>query len=498
MNLKSGFRVCFILFLVVLLVFTPLGLADVDKGVEWKKVDGKEKTTIYYCLDKFTFQIYDKNGEWAGWIEEAVKEWNDANTGWKFVKVDQNDPKCQVTIEFDPELGKCWVDEETRKHVYRIPLARVIWKDRDETTKRYGKATLVIDPNITEVFCITHRQWEKDPNKPNKWGTTGKDTIDPRTVLKHELGHLLRLKHPTNMKYKTTDVMWFNAKDMMGEHPRKLSNHDIQQAKDSIKPENRGVSKKKLEVPSEEGAYFSWEDPTVQPLGVKTELIILPEWVTQQANLTLTIMYDVVPSADMVPLGFGEIFAGVEVEVEGPTPSNMTLRIYFGDLPIGPEFPVCKYVDFYPIDEESIKPFIYISNMEFSGWVELNNYYVNTTHNFVEFNISQPGIYGVSGKIILTEPPPKPPYTLTVEQRVAIAFAKDVCNQIDFTGFVNKIKVENTFMMLVENGLIDKPSWKPEAKIAETYMNQLEEFYGLNLQHYPTVEGRIWLLYMFT
>jgi len=65
-------------------------------------------------------------------------------------------------------------------------------------------------------------------------------------------------------------------------------------------------------------------------------------------------MYDVVPSAD-VPLGFSEIFAGVEVE--GPTPSNMTLRIYYGDLPIGPEFPVCKYVDFYPIDEESIKPF---------------------------------------------------------------------------------------------------------------------------------------------
>lgn len=62
-------------------------------------------------------------------------------------------------------------------------------------------------------------------------GNNRRDTIDPRTVLKHELGHLLRLKHPTNMKYKTTDVMWFNAKDMMGEHPRKLSNHDIQQAK---------------------------------------------------------------------------------------------------------------------------------------------------------------------------------------------------------------------------------------------------------------------------
>jgi len=136
--------------------------------------------------------------------------------------------------------------------------------------------------------------------------------------------------------------------------------------------------------------------------------------------------------------------------------------------------------------------------MEFSGWVELNNYYVNTTHNFVEFNISQPGIYGVSGKIILTEPPPKPPYILTVKQKMAIAFAKDVCNQIDFTGFVNKTKVENTFIMLVENGLIDKPTWKPEAKIAENYMSQLEELYGLNLQHYPTVEGRIWLLYMFT
>jgi hypothetical protein len=92
---------------------------------------------------------------------------------------------------------------------------------------------------------------------------------------------------------------------------------------------------------------------------------------------------------------------------------------------------------------------------------------------------------------------PTPPLViLTPEQKAAISHAKEVVEQIDVTGVIKKESVEEAFNTLLENNLLSKPDFEYEPVVAEDFLTKLKKIYGENLERYPTVEGRIWLLYM--
>ncbi len=399
-----------IIILFLLLSAFTLVEANVDREVEWKKVDNQEKKEIHYCFDDkdetSTFKNYDKDGKWKGWIEEAVREWNNANTGWKFIKVEQNDPKCQVTIELDPELMYLEYKQTTGIHELYGKCGEVTWSDRDPTTKRFGKATVKFLPYLNKFYCKTHGEWE---THQTHLGTEGADKIDPRSIAKHELGHLLRINHPPLKdgnrveRYRKEDVMWWNTEEMKGEHPRRLSAHDIEEAKESIKNENRGVAMIDKSI-TKEGGVLVYLDPEVYPGEIKCIIEVPPEVVKESTTLRLSILDSCILPPRRTP-GELEIFSAIEVEViDGETPNTMIISIYYGDLPVGPEYPTGIYIDFPAIVEDRIRPFEYVE----MGWNEISEYILDTDKNMVKFIVRHASIFGLGGSLrpVMTIKPP--------------------------------------------------------------------------------------------
>ena len=109
-----------------------------------------------------------------------------------------------------------------------------------------------------------------------------------------------------------------------------------------------------------------------------------------------------------------------------------------------------------------------------------------------------PEAYSKGYFLRLAQPPIPPIVILTPEQKAAIAKAEEVCSQIDTTNVLDKTSISEAFQTLTDNGLISMPTFTFQENIRQNYLNTLQKIYGENLQHYPTVEGRIWLLHMLT
>ena len=62
-------------------------------------------------------------------------------------------------------------------------------------------------------------------------------------------------------------------------------------------------------------------------------------------------------------------------------------------------------------------------------------------------------------------------------------------------GFVD---IADAFDQLVDVGLLRPPSWTFDPDAASQFLAALESVYGENLVNFPSVEGRVWLLYMLT
>jgi len=89
-----------------------------------------------------------------------------------------------------------------------------------------------------------------------------------------------------------------------------------------------------------------------------------------------------------------------------------------------------------------------------------------------------------------------PIVVLTPEQKEAIKYAKEVCEQITVSRTVNIEKVDEAFNKLVENKLMSKLDFTFSPETAKNFLERLQQVYGPTLEKYPTPEGRIWLLYM--
>lgn len=122
---------------------------------------------------------------WKGWAQEAIKNWNDADppTGWSFTETDA-DP--DVTIE-TADIPKD--DQAGGGRMKANPTG-----DPGEAT-----VTITMDTDVTDELMFGAGSDSGRLGYPsggtNGWSKSEPQALDPVLVLKHELGHALRLKH---------------------------------------------------------------------------------------------------------------------------------------------------------------------------------------------------------------------------------------------------------------------------------------------------------------
>lgn len=222
------------LIVLALCVLLPRpGLAHVVDNWDWHLDKGKKKRKLHWCLvselrkgfppDAFPS---DQAKKWKKWAKEAFDNWvkdgKGKPTGWTFEEVKQLDPKCQVLIRFS-----------TRPN------------------GSYGKAVVPSgkkgDQRAKKVPIIIHGVDAK--GKPRKYGRKGKDTLDPVRILKHEIGHAIRLDDTENKG----DIMGSGVETEAGEigkHDTTPSDEDYKEARDSAAGELK-VAMHSPTVPSE-------------------------------------------------------------------------------------------------------------------------------------------------------------------------------------------------------------------------------------------------------
>ena len=222
------------LIVLALCVLLPRpGLAHVVDNWDWHLDKGKKKRKLHWCLiselrEGFPPDAFprDKAEQWKKWAKEAFDNWvkdgKGKPTGWKFEEVKQLDPNCQVLIRFS-----------TRPN------------------GSYGKAVVPSgekgDQRAKKVPIIIHGVDAK--GKPRKYGRKGKDTLDPVRILKHEIGHAIRLDDTKNKN----DIMSSGVETEAGEigkHDTTPSDEDYKEARESAAGELK-VAMHSPTVPSE-------------------------------------------------------------------------------------------------------------------------------------------------------------------------------------------------------------------------------------------------------
>jgi hypothetical protein len=196
------------------------GGAHVVSNWDWHLVDGKKKRNLHWCLvselrEGFPPDSFprDQAEQWKKWAKEAFDNWvkdgKGKPTGWTFEEVNQLDPNCQVLIRFS-----------TRPN------------------GSYGKAVVPSgekgDQRAKKVPIIIHGVDAK--GNPREYGRKGKDTLDPVRILKHEIGHAIRLDDTENAE----DIMGSGVETEAGEigkHDTTPSDEDYREARDSAEGE---------------------------------------------------------------------------------------------------------------------------------------------------------------------------------------------------------------------------------------------------------------------
>lgn len=158
----------YLILIIALTITSYPAMAHFDNSWDWHNVTvngtSQYKTTVHYCFDASV------NDTWKGWIGTAIKNWNDAGTGWTFAA----GPPCQLTIKL----------EDIRVQSGGAYVSGYGTTDADG---RISNLTMVFDSNVTDQL------WGGTP--PDGWGTSGNNSLDPVVVAGHELGHAIRMRH---------------------------------------------------------------------------------------------------------------------------------------------------------------------------------------------------------------------------------------------------------------------------------------------------------------
>ena len=150
-----------LLALVILVLAVAPAAAHVKPWYEWclDQATGKPKRQLKVWVDP------SAGSEWQGWTDEAMANWNAADTGWTLQRTSSIEG-ADVTVHSAPIPPRS----------NGTQVAGRCQTDCDGATGEVVGATIVANSNFA-------------------WGTSGDGVSDPVKLLKHELGHAMRLDH---------------------------------------------------------------------------------------------------------------------------------------------------------------------------------------------------------------------------------------------------------------------------------------------------------------
>lgn len=318
------------------------------------------KRTLTVCFEP------DVTEQWKDWVREAMANWNNAGSGWRFVEV-LTFP-CQVVIQlrdFDDALGG-------KSHDGVWPSGRI------------RRVNVTFDSNLSDIQAgLT-------------WGRSGANTLDPVVIAKHELSHVLRLQHHPNWQRDNGNI---SDPIGVGNHNTNLSEEDKMEANESFRTTVAGSPKN---VGPEGGDNSFGRTRFVIPKGALSEKKLI--------SILPYSLYDVIRLGPKERIVFGAVVVAINEEassfrdVVDPTvvlEKPMTVTVKYSEEELGEQV-VGHSLDLKvpTVDEAGLKAYIYTP----AGWKNIGGV-INTAENIITFETMNFGIYGIGGpEITPTEP----------------------------------------------------------------------------------------------
>lgn len=350
------------LILIMALTITAYpAMAHFDNSWDWHNVTvngtSQYKTTVHYCFDASV------NDTWKGWIGTAIKNWNDAGTGWTFAE----GPPCQLTIK---------VEDIT----IQSGGAYVSGYGSTDADGRISNLTMVFDSNVTDQL------WGGTP--PDGWGTSGNNSLDPVVVAGHELGHAIRMRH-SGAGVDTGDL----------EDPVTPGNHNGNaSASDKSEAHNGTVTRggrvrhgnfnesggdirfDKTAINFREGSLYMPVDIFIRPLSHMST----PNPVNIAAGTDAIIVAAHIRSDP--PLEGLEVPAAFTISYDA---DDLAGAYFVGDMQITP---------LGPVDESSIKAFFYDQQTE--QWETIVDAVLDADAKTVTFDATHLGFFGLGASVL--------------------------------------------------------------------------------------------------
>lgn len=381
--------------------------AFVNTGWDWHLVNGEPKRTIHYCVGVATKVVESGRGvdvqsfttglpeEWQGWMDQAVENLNDSNTGWKLEPVAATFPPCQVILTLAD------ISESIHGGGVTTPV----------DTNGDGKADIArVTIDISLEDTVSDLPEGQDGENPDGWNSEGSGTMDPVAVLMHELMHTLRLDHHPDSKHSDSSDSDISDPRKVGDHSTTLSEEDLNELREAS-----GTQEEIGQVQIEELPY-EWSYGGVNVFVAKETFdLALYDWgVWFDINI-----YDgvAIPDPLAVPsdyshvIGSGTIYWRTSMPPLKPVKISISYsdeelmggdNLYFGDLH-----------NFVPpaLDEESLvimhyvqRPFGVESEIV-NHWEKVEGSVVDTDAKTVTFESMETGIYAISGmeRVVVSE-----------------------------------------------------------------------------------------------
>lgn len=400
-----------ILFVFMFGVAMP-AMANVNESWDWHLVNGQKKRTLHYCAGTATrYTSTDRSLEieavehglpasWALWLTEAVENWNNSGSGWQFVPSEGLAiPPCQVMI----------IIADFNETITGGGMNQIMDTDGDG---KMDLSTIVMDENLEDTLGNLPDGQDRADGKRDGWSTEGSEmTRDPVGVLKHELGHSLRLAHHADARQSAATDPDITDPRKPGDHKTDLSDADKQQAKDAF---GQAVSLGNftpcilrnhfnyngIDVTFDAGSFADMNSMTISPLtGIA------------------------VPNPLQVPDGYSHVMnpATFFISTALPPLKPITIQVPYSDdeLRGGEGKWIGDYHGLIPpaLDQDTIVLLKYVPEpfgQELEGmshWEILDGAVLDTENNTVTFQTMEMGIFGLTAKAL--------PGELTIDEQIA-------------------------------------------------------------------------------
>ena len=383
---------------LISLIFSSVHVASayVNTGWDWHLVNNAPKRTLHYCagvaqrvtqsgrsvdVQSFTSGVPT---EWAVWLTEAAENLNSANTGWRLEPSEATFPPCQVLI----------ILADISESVHGGGVAT------PQDTNGDGMADLtriIIDSHLEDTTANLPEDQDAGEGRDG-WNREGNATMDPVSVMMHELTHAMRLDHHPDSNHSDTGDADISDPRKPGQHGTTLSEEDLQELRDSYGTQEE---QKRTQV-SPEPVSFEYN-------GVQFA-IAEDTFTSPFAFLDVNIYEGVaIPDPLAVPEGHSHVIGSGTIywRTTMPPAKPVTISIPYSDeeLEGGDGIYFGDLHNFVPpaLEEDSLTILKYIQRpfgveSDFaSHWEKVEGATVDTEKNLVTFQTQETGIYGISG-----------------------------------------------------------------------------------------------------